>query len=43
MISERLGLLRSFTVNSFEADSEPGKILRRNINQSGMADRRDPA
>jgi hypothetical protein len=35
-----VGLLRSFTVNSFEADSEPGKILRRNINQSGMADRR---
>jgi hypothetical protein len=35
-----VGLLRSFTVNAFEPDSEPGKVLRRNINQSGLADRR---
>jgi hypothetical protein len=35
-----VGLLRSFTVNSFETDSEPGLVLRRNVNQSGMADRR---
>lgn len=35
-----VGLLRSFTVNTFEADSTPGRILRQNINQSGMADRR---
>src|SRR5262249_5832972 len=35
-----VGLLRSFTVNSFEPDSDPGKILRRNVNQSGLADRR---
>src|SRR5215475_6454284 len=35
-----VGLLRSFTVNSFEPDSDSGMILRRNINQSGLADRR---
>jgi hypothetical protein len=35
-----VGLLRSFTVNAFEYDSEPGRVLRRNVNQSGLADRR---
>jgi hypothetical protein len=35
-----VGLLRSFTVNSFEPDSKPGQVLRRNVNQSGLADRR---
>jgi len=35
-----VGLLRSFTVNTFEFDSEPGRVLRQNVNQSGLADRR---
>jgi hypothetical protein len=30
-----VGLLRSFTVNVFEPDSPPGKILRRNIRVNG--------
>jgi hypothetical protein len=35
-----VGLLRSFTVNVFEPDSPPGQVLRRNINQAGLSDRR---
>ena len=35
-----VGLLRSFTVNVFEPSSGPGGVLRRNVNQSGMSDRR---
>jgi hypothetical protein len=35
-----VGLLRSFTVNVFEPDSPAGQVLRRNINQAGLSDRR---
>jgi hypothetical protein len=34
-----VGLLRSFAVNVFKSDDEKGRILRRNVNQSGLGDR----
>jgi hypothetical protein len=34
-----VGLLRSFAVNVFKPEDPPGRILRRNVNQSGLADR----
>lgn len=34
-----VGLLRSFAVNSFEPDSEPGAVLLRTVNQSGLPTR----
>ncbi|MEV0647605.1 SCO2524 family protein [Phytomonospora sp. NPDC050363] len=35
-----VGLLRSFTVNAFEADSPEGQILLGSLNQADVADRR---
>ena len=35
-----VGLLRSFTINTFDAGSETGKILLRTVNQAAMPERR---
>jgi hypothetical protein len=35
-----VGLLRSFTINTFDADSPAGRELLRTVNQSNMPDRR---
>jgi len=35
-----VGLLRSFTINAFDADSRAGRALLRTVNQSGLPERR---
>jgi hypothetical protein len=35
-----VGLLRSFTVNAFDVDSDPGRYLLQTVNQEGLPERR---